>query len=290
MTGAGFRTTEDIYFVFGPFYDQVRDVGYGFLFVFLVLALIRELFQGMEGRASYSGLFTRGLLIAGAFAIYTPFFREVTHGMELLSNFFMPDEDFKQAVEKVFTAYKQNKDLGMIAIIKMTFLDWAIQGTYNLAYAVMRGFAWVRLMFLSALYLVGPIFLGIGVFQPGMAQAWVRWLFEISSWNVVLSLFVRVLAEMNFFEIYEKAQTPTLDLIAMNLVVILIIILFVPAFSSMMIRGAGGISGMGGAILGVGGALALRQITRGARHAAGGKARFVPGTEGQGNFSYKGAP
>ncbi len=98
MTDAGFRTTEDIFFVFGPFFDQVRDVGYGFLFVFLVMALIRELFQGMEGRSNYSGLFARGLLIAGAFAIYTPFFREVTHGMELLSNFFMPDEARKRAI------------------------------------------------------------------------------------------------------------------------------------------------------------------------------------------------
>ncbi len=263
MTSLSFRTVDDIFSVFGAFYSDVREIGYAVLFVFLTLAFIREFLLGIQERSNYQALFVRTLLIAGAFAIYTPFFKEVTHGMDMLAHFFMPDEEFKQTIEKVFTAFKQNKDLGMIAVFKMTVLEWAIQGTYNLAYAVMRGFAWIRLIFLSALYIAGPIFLGVGVFLPGMAQAWVRWLFEVSSWNVVLSLFVRILAEMNFFELYQMANTPALDLIAMNIVVILIILLFVPLFSSMMIRGAGGFSGVGGAILGLGSAFTIRQVEKG---------------------------
>lgn len=286
----GLRTTEDIFFVFAPFYDEVREIGYAFLFVFLVLALIREFLLGIQGKANYGSLFTRVLLIGGAFTIYTPFFREVTQGMDLLSNFFMPTEEFKQAIEQIFTAYKQNQDLGMIALFKMTFLEWAMQGTYNLAYAVMRGFGWVRLVFLSALYIAGPIFLGVGVFLPGMAQNWLKWLFEVSSWNVVVSLFVRILTEMNFFELYQRAQTPALDLIAMNLVVILIIVVFVPLFSSMMIRGAGGISGVGGAVLGLGSAIALRQVVRGGKAVSERIKDKVSEGRGKANLSYKGRP
>lgn len=285
MTSLGFQKVEDIFYVFGPFYQDVRNVGYAVLFVFLVLALMREFFNGMEGRANYRSLFIRCLVIAGAFLVYTPFFREVTHGMDLLANFFMPDENFRETLERVFTAYKQDKDLGMFAMLKMTFLEWAIQGTYNLAYAVMRGFSWIRLIFLSVLYLAGPILLGVGVYLPGMAVTWVRWLFEISSWNVVLSIFVRILAEMNFFELYENAQTPTLDIIAMNLVVILIIIFFVPMFSSMMIRGAGSLSSASGAVIATG----LRQTRRGSEAIQGLGSRLFR-RHGRSPGSYKGKP
>ena len=49
------------------------------------------------------------------------------------------------------------------------------------------------------------------------------------------------------------------------IIVILIIVLFVPMFSSMMIRGAGGMSGAGGAILGIGSAVLVKQMTKGMR-------------------------
>jgi len=285
--GQGLRTVEDIFFIFGPFYDEVRQIGYAFLFVFLTLSFIREFLQAIEGKANYQALFTRTLLIAGAFAIYTPFFREITHGMDLLANFFMPSEDFKVQMERVFTAYKQNKDLGVMAFWKMNFLEWTLQGTYNLAYAVMRIFNWARLIFLSALYITGPIFLGVGVFLPRMTQGWIKWLFEVLSWNVVLSLFVRIMTEMNFFEVYEKAQTPALDLIAMNLLLILVIIFFVLRFSSMMISGAGGFSSAGGAVLAIGTAMAFRQATRGASAAVSGlRNRF----SNKPPSSYKGTP
>ena len=168
----GLRSVEDIFYVFGPFYNEVREVGFAFLFVFLTLALIQEFLLGVQGKSNYRGLFIRTLLITGLFVIYTPFFREVTHGMQLLSNFFMPSEEFNETVKKVFTAYRQKRDLGMMAFLKMSFLEWAMQGTYNLAYWVIRIFNWVRLVFLSALYISGPIFLGVGIFQTRMAQTW----------------------------------------------------------------------------------------------------------------------
>ncbi|MBI4972094.1 MAG: hypothetical protein HZC17_09755, partial [Candidatus Omnitrophica bacterium] len=79
------------------------------------------------------------------------------------------------------------------------------------------------------------------------------------------SLFMRVLTQLDFFELYQAANTPLLDLVAMNLVMILIITFFVPTFSAMMIRGASGFSGAGGAVLGFGGAMLIRQASRGVR-------------------------
>ncbi|MBI4970239.1 MAG: hypothetical protein HZC17_00145 [Candidatus Omnitrophica bacterium] len=259
----GLRNVEDIFYVFGPMYSDVRDIGFALLLVFLTIAFIQEFLNGISNQPNYSNLFIRILLISGLFAVYTPFFREITRGMELLSNFFLPGEDFKEAMQKVFSAYKQNKDLGMLAAFKMTLVEWTLQGTYSLAFIVMKMFGWVRLVFLSALYVMGPIFLAVGVFQPGMVRAWIRWIFEISGWNVVLSLFLRIISEMNFFEIYEKANTPVFDLIAMNFLIIVIIVLFVPLFSSIMVRGAGGLSSAGGAAMGVGAAIIGRHALRG---------------------------
>src|SRR3989344_5906966 len=144
------QNTRDLFEVFGSFYLEVREVAFSFLFVFLVISLISEFLKGMEGKANYSGLFVRIFLLSGLFTIYTPFVREVLEGMDTLAQFFMPSEDFKETFSKVFTAYKENKDLGMMALIKMTFLEWMVQGTFNLAYAVMKGFTWVRFVFLSA--------------------------------------------------------------------------------------------------------------------------------------------
>lgn len=251
---------QEISVIFAAFYREAREIGYGFIFVFLILALIKEFLHGMEGKPDYAGLFVRTLLIAGLYAIYTPFFEEVSRGMELLANFFMPAQDFRTQIQKIFSAYRENHDLGMIALLKMTFLDWMMQGTYNMAYAVLRGFAWVRVVFLSALYISGPVFLGVGIFQPGMARIWVRWLFEVLSWNVVLSLFVRILFELNFFEFYTNGETLNLDLFAMNLIIILIILFFVPTFSSLMIRGAEGFTQAGGRVFGLSGTLVTKMI------------------------------
>ncbi len=284
-----FKSVDDIILVFGPFFEDVRQVAFWVLFVFLTIALIQEFLLSLSGKSNYSGLFIRGILIAGCLSIYTPFFSQVTHGMDLFSNFFMPDEDFKRSMEQVFTAFRQGKDLGMIALMRMTFIEWMIQGTYNLAYAIIRAFTWIRLILLSALYLIGPIMLGVGISLPQMAAGWIRWIFEISSWKLVLALFVRILVEMNFFELYTKASTPSLDLFAMNLILIFIIVFFVPLFSSMMIRGAGSISGAGGAVLGLGGALALKQMTSGARAVSGQISRVTSATpkSGGGGASYK---
>ncbi len=295
----GLRTVDDILLAFGPFYNDVRELGYGFLFVFLTLALIFELLQGMQEKSNYRGLFVRTLLIGGGFMIYTPLFREIAHGMELLANFYMPSEDLKQAMDKIFTAYKQNHDLGGFAILKMTFMEWMTHFTYGLTYWVMRIFNWARIVFLAALYLTGPIFLGIGIFLPRMILNWMRWLFEILTWNVVLALFVRILVEMNLFEIYTKADTPTPDIVAMNLFMIVLIVFFVFRFSAMMIHGkGGGFSGMGGAVFAVGTAMALRQATQGARGltdrlgkvAGGFRDRFRKTPAGGTNPSYKGTP
>ncbi len=272
-------TTQEIITIFAAFYHEVREVGYSFIFVFLTLALIKEFLHGMEGRSDYAGLFVRVLLITGLYSIYTPFFEEVSRGMDLLANFFMPAEEFKDQIQKIFTAYRQNHDLGMLALLKMTFLDLMMQGTYNISYAILRGFGWVRIVFLSALYISGPVFLGVGIFQPGMARIWVRWLFEVLNWNVVLSLFVRILFELNFFEFYTNTQTLNLDLFAMNVIIILIILFFVPMISLMMIRGAEGFTQAGGRVFGIGGRIMERIV----RHIPA--VRFTPSRRGQTNYS-----
>lgn len=278
MTG-GLRGVEDIFNIFGPFYLEVRDIGLGFFLVFLVVALIHELFTGIEGNSSYKSIFVRGLLIGGLFMIYTPVFREITHGMQLLANFFMPSEEFNETIKNVFASYRQ-RDIGMLSFLKMTIVEWAMNSTYFLAYWVIRMFNWVRLVFLSMLYISGPIFLGIGIYQSNMAKNWIRWILEVSMWNVVLSLFVRVLTQLNFFELYQRQNTPILDLVAMNFVLILMVVFFVPTFSSMMIRGASGISGAGGAVLGFGTAMLLRQTGK----SMNGINKFVQGIK---NFTQK---
>ena len=292
------QSTADIFLIFGPFESEVWELGYSFFFLFFVLALIREYVQGiMEGRANYQGLLTRALLISAVFFIYTPLFEEITIGMRLLSNFFMPDENFRDSIQKLFTAYKQNKDLGFIAWMKMTVIEWSVQGTYNLAYILMRVFSFVTVVLLASLYVTGPIFLGIGIFLPEMIENFVRWVFEICAWQVVLSLFVRVLTELNFFQFYDQTDPFSLDLVAMNFVVILMILIFVPLFSSMLIRGRGSFSGLGGAVIGLGGALAFRQAARGAKTAAGlikrgmdGLKDRFPSKPDKPNSSYKGLP
>jgi len=292
------QSTQDIFVIFGPFASEVWELGYAFFFVFLVLAFIHEFIRGItESRANYQAVLVRALLIAGVFFIYTPLFQEITNGMHLLANFFMPDDHFKESIQKLFTAYKQNKDLGWIAWMKMTVIEWSVQGTYNLAYILLRVFSFVIVVLLSALYLTGPLFLGIGVYEPQMLENFVKWVFEISTWQVVLSLFVRVLTELNFFQFYDQSDPFPLDLVAMNFVVIVIIVFFVPLYASMLMRGKGSISGLGGAVLGIGGALAFRQGARGARGATdllkhgvqGLRDRFSP-KRGNSNPTYKGNP
>lgn len=257
-------SSSEIVSVFAAFYREVREVGFDVMFVFLVLAFIREFIRSMEGKADYVSLSVRILLIVGLYFIYTPFFEMVIKGMDLLSNFFMPEAQFRDQIHLIFTAYKANHELGAWAILKMNLMEFLMQVTYISAYAILRVFGWIRVVFLSALYIAGPILLGVGVFRAGMALMWVRWLFEILLWNVVLSLFVRVLVELNFFEFYTRLGTPNPDLFAMNLTVIFIIFFTVRQISSIMIRETEGFTEAGGRVT-ASAASVFRKLFKGGR-------------------------
>ncbi len=45
----GLPSTQEIFFIFGSFYQDVREIGFGFLSVFLILALIKEFLKGIGG-------------------------------------------------------------------------------------------------------------------------------------------------------------------------------------------------------------------------------------------------
>lgn len=225
----------------------------------LIVAILHENLEAFRGQSDYLGLLIRVILVVGILVLYERFFVWVVYGMDLLAKAIMPQEEFKEVVKAVFQEIGQGKDLGILKFFSViTVLNFI---TYSIALALLGVITWLRFIFLSLLYVFGPILLGFGVYKSTSQGLgfWLRSLISVSSWTVVLSILMKVISAMNITSIYLPKETNSAAIFSANILFILLFV-SVPLISHQITSRNGSLSGLGSAVLGIGTAFATRTL------------------------------
>ena len=228
-----------------------------------IAAVLHENFLAMKDRSDYRGLFIRTVLVVGLMILYQEFFTWIVYGTDLLAKAILPHEEFQQVIKTVFREITEKKDLGGFDTrIILTILNYL---TYIAALIALGVLNWLRFVFLSLLYVFGPVPIVCGVYKAtshGLVY-WLRSLVAVSLWTVVLSILMKVISGMNLTAVYLPEQTNAAAVIAANVLFILLFI-SVPLISHQITSG-GSMGGMGSAVVGVGTAFIARYAARSAQ-------------------------
>ena len=228
-----------------------------------IAAVLHENFLAMKDRSDYKGLFIRTVLVVGLMILYQEFFTWIVYGTDLLAKAILPHEEFQQVIKTVFREITEKKDLGGFDTrIILTILNYL---TYIAALIALGVLNWLRFVFLSLLYVFGPVLIACGVYKAtshGLVY-WLRSLVAVSLWTVVLSILMKVISGMNLTAVYLPEQTNAAAVIAANVLFILLFI-SVPLISHQITSG-GSMGGMGSAVVGVGTAFIARYAARSAQ-------------------------
>jgi len=215
-----------------------------------IVAVLHENFLAMKDRSDYKGLLIRTILVVGLMILYERFFVWVVYGADLLAKSILPHEEFQEVIKTVFREITEKKDLGGFDTrIILTVLNYL---TYIVALIALGVLNWLRFVFLSLLYVFGPVLIAFGVYKSTSQGLvfWLRSLVAVSLWTVVLSILMKVISVMNVTAVYLPQETNAAAVIAANVLFILLFI-SVPLISH-QITSSGSISGLGSAVVGIG--------------------------------------
>ncbi len=223
-----------------------------------IVAILHENIQSLKGESDFAGLFIRTVLVLSLLLIYERFFTWIVYGMDLLAKAILPEEEFKQVIQAVFHEIKDKKDFGLLKFFSiMTVLNFI---TYAVAIALLGVINWLRFVFLSLLFVFGPILAAFGVYKSTShgLQFWLKSLISVSLWIVVLAILMKVISTMNLASIYLPTETNSAAIFAANILFILLFI-SVPLISH-QITTSGSLSGLGSAMIGIGTAFATKNL------------------------------
>ena len=232
-------------------YVSTSRIAFLLVLPILAMAILHENTLQIEGRGNYTGLFVRLGLILGLLVIYKSFFTAVTYGTDLLSKTIMPDNEFSQVIQSMFTQIKNNTDFGIFNFFKVALLSSVTYITYLLTYVAYTVLIWLRFMLLSLLYIAGPILIVFGIYHKtsGPLHSWMKSLFQISFWMVTLSLLVRIVSYMNLLAIYNLDHVNTISIVTANVLFVLMFV-FTPAITASLIT-EGSIGSIGTTMIGI---------------------------------------
>lgn len=227
--------------------------------VIFIVAVLHENFLAMKDRSDYTGLFVRVLLVVSLMILYERFFVWIVYGTDLLSQAILPHEEFQQVIKAVFREITQKRDLGGFETrIILTVLNYL---TYIVALITLGILNWLRFVFLSLLYVFGPVLIAFGLYKATSQGLvfWLKSLVAVSLWTVVLSILMKVISVMNVTAVYLPEETNSAAVVAANVLFILLFI-SVPLISH-QVTSSGSLSGLGSAVVGIGTAFVARYVT-----------------------------
>jgi hypothetical protein len=192
--------------------------------------------------------------------VYDRVFTWIVYGFELLSDAILPEQEFREVLTQVFRAFDEERDLGIFGFLSVLTVINLI--SYSVALSLATVLGWLRFIFLSLLYVIGPLVGAFAVFRPGRSgiSFWFRSMVSVSAWTVVLSLLMKVISTMNLTAVYQPEDTNQAAVLAANLLFILLFI-FVPVITHQITSG-GTVNSTASAVLGIGTAFITRHIAR----------------------------
>lgn len=236
------------------FWDLYQDIFRISLYLILpvfAVAIIDENVSAITGEANYLKVFIRLGLVLGLLLIYNKFFMTVVEGMQMIADFILPKGEFLDTLKRIFEQVPKAQTWNFFTFAKINIMGALTLTSYVLAFVSFKLFFLARYMFLSLLFVLGPLQIVFGIYKrtSGGLTSWIKSLFQVSAWAIVIALLIRVISVLNHEAVINFDDTNTLILFSLNLFVALLFI-FTPFLTTILTSG-GSIGGAGSAMIGI---------------------------------------
>lgn len=248
--------------LFAADYGVASRIAFILFSIMFVVAILHENMQGVKGEADYTKLFLRVVLVVALLVLYERFFVWIVHSLRLLADSIFSKNEYEATIKAIFQEIRGERDMGFFSF--QSLLRGLNNITYHFALALLSVLRWLQFILLSTLYILGPVLIAIGVYE-GTSQGlgfWLRSVVEVSSWQVLLSILLKVISTMNLTAIYFPQDANTVAVFAANILFIVLFIL-VPLISRQIVSRSGSLGGVGSIALGAVTAFFARNLKQG---------------------------
>jgi len=209
-----------------------------FTFVSAIVTEQAKTVQGEKGeKPEYGSVIYMALLMLFSLLIYNLIFRKIVAFCEGMGYAILNYEDWFGFMAILNQRYKQVTALNLFSI---SLTDVILGMSLILASIIESVFDLIRYIFLSVLYIIGPVTFALAVYKPTrmLVKGWLLSTFQVSFWIVVLRIFQTAILS---FQVHQFIQTEdpvnTTFITVVVTFVLLLTMILAPAFTSKIFSG-----------------------------------------------------
>lgn len=218
--------------------DKYLGVTWGVAMVILpfifVTSLVTQLHKAAEGeKPDYRSVIWTTVLVTFATLIYRVWVMKIVAICEGLGMTILNYQDWIAFI----TIISQKQDeLGALNIFNLNISSWILIVALSLCIVIEEIFNFIRFLFLSVLYLVGPFCVVATIYQPlrTLFKGWLLSVVQVSFWIVVLRIFQATILSFNIQQAVSEGNVFVSIIVTLTLIASCIL---APAFTSKLFSG-----------------------------------------------------
>lgn len=224
----------DIPKVMDRFLGLTWGVAAGLMLFVLTGTLLMELHKATEGeKPNYRSVIWTTVLVVFSMLIYRLIFMKI---VALCEGIGMTIINYQDWITFMTIMDQKQKEIGVVGLFSIDVTGLLLDITLAVAIAIEEIFNIIRFMFLSVLYLIGPIVFVLAIYQPAriLFKGWLLSVIQVSFWVVVLRVFQ---AAILAFQVQQSIQDGDLVVTLIVTVTLIIACISAPAFTSKLFSG-----------------------------------------------------
>ena len=197
-------------------------------------SLATELHKAAEGQQpEYRNVIWTTVLVAFATLIYRVWFMKIVSICEGLAMMLLKYEDW---IALMTIMSQKQQEIGVLGLLSIDVSGFLLNVALTIAIITEEIFNLVRYMFLSVLYLIGPIVVVSSIYKPirVLFKGWIMSVVQVSFWIVVLRIFQAAILS---FQVEQLISDGNLAVTIIVTITFILACFLAPAFTSKLFSG-----------------------------------------------------
>jgi hypothetical protein len=197
-------------------------------------AIANELHNAAEGQQpDYRGVIWTTVLVVFANLIYRVWFMKIVSLCEHIGMSILTYQDW--VTLKTIMSQKQ-QEIGVVGLFSIDVSGLLLDIALTIAIITEEVFNLVRFMFLSVLYLIGPIVVASAIYKPIrlLFKGWILSVVQVSFWIVVLRIFQAAILSFNVSQLISDGNLAVTTIVTLTFILACFL---APAFTSKLFSG-----------------------------------------------------
>jgi hypothetical protein len=218
--------------------DGYLGISWGVAMLILPLifaaAIATELHKAAEGQQpDYRGVIWTTVLVVFANLIYRVWFMKIVALCEHIAAAIL---NYEQWVTLMTIMSQKQQEVGVQGLFSIDVSGLLLEIALTIAIITEEVFNLVRFMFLSVLYLIGPIVVISSIYKPirVLFKGWIMSVVQVSFWIVVLRIFQAALLSFNVSQLIQDGNLVVTTIVTLTFILACFL---APAFTSKLFSG-----------------------------------------------------